>query len=114
MWRYNPQGFMTRLRQKVKLGPYINDPIPEIQRYANMFEWLENTLLDRDSTKVDVENTLIDLERQLDENKFLQVPQQEETMSNPAILQTPQNEERNPKRNREGASTSGMDTSNVQ
>ena len=35
-------------------------------------------------------------------------------MSTPIVLQTPQNEERNPKRNREGASTSGMDTSNVQ
>lgn len=53
---------MTRLRKKAKLGPYIHLPIPEIERYANHFEWVENTLVDRDSTKVDVENTLIDSE----------------------------------------------------
>ena len=35
-------------------------------------------------------------------------------MSTPTILQNPQNEEKNPKRNREGAFSSGMDTSNVQ
>ena len=63
MWRYDPQGFITKLRQKVKLGPYIHHPIPEIERYANQSEWLKNTLIDKDSTKVDVENTLFDLER---------------------------------------------------
>ena len=35
-------------------------------------------------------------------------------MSIPIVLQTPQNEEKNPKRNKEGASSSGMDTSNAQ
>jgi len=74
MWRYDPQGFMTKLRQKVKLGPYIHHSILEIERYANQSDWLENTLVDRDSTKVYVENTLCDLERQLDESSFLQVP----------------------------------------
>lgn len=73
MWRYDPQGFITKLRQKLKLGPYIHHPIPEIERCANQSEWLENTLIDRDSTKVDVKNTLLDLERQLDESSFLQV-----------------------------------------
>jgi len=71
MWRYEPQGFMSKIRQKVKLGPYIHHHIPEIERYANQSEWLENTLVDRDSTKVDVENTLIDIERQRDEKSFL-------------------------------------------
>jgi len=71
IWRYDPQGFMTKLRKKAKLGPYIYHPIPEIEAYANQSEWLENTLIDRDSTKVDIENTLIDLERQLDESLFL-------------------------------------------
>lgn len=60
MWRYDPQGFMTKLRQKVKLGPYIHHPIPEIERYSSQSKWLENTLIDRDNTKVDVENTLIE------------------------------------------------------
>lgn len=75
---------------------------------------MENTLIDRDSTNLDFENTLFDLERQLDESSFLQVLEQEGTMSTPTILQTPQNEENNPKRNREGPSSLGMDTSNVQ
>jgi len=114
MWRYDPQGFMTKLRQKAKLGPYIHHEILEIERYANQPEWLENILIDRDSTKVDVENTLFDLERQFDESSFLQVPEQEGTMNTPVVLQTPQNQEKNPKRKREGASNSGMDTSNVQ
>jgi len=57
--------------------------------YSNQSEWLENTLIDKDSTKVDVENILFDLERQLDESSFLQVPEQEGTMSTPAILQSP-------------------------
>lgn len=35
-------------------------------------------------------------------------------MSTPVVLQTPQMEEKNLKRNRDGASSSGMDTSNVQ
>ena len=78
---------MTRLRKKAKLEPYIHHPIPEIKSYANHSEWLENTLVDRDSTKVDIENTLIDLERQLDESSFLQVlGQQEATMSTPLIM----------------------------
>ena len=114
MWTYDPQGFMKKLRQKVELGPYIHHPIPEIERYANQSKWLENNLIDRDSTKVDVENTLIDLERKLDESSFLQMlEQQESTMSTPLIMQTPQNDERNPKRNIERDSTSGMDTSNM-
>ena len=71
IWRYDPQGFVTRLRKKAKLGPYIHHPIPEIEGYANQSEWVENTLIDRDSTKVDIENSLIDLDRQLDESSFL-------------------------------------------
>lgn len=63
MWKYDPQGFMTKLRKKDKLGPYNHHPMPAIEAYANQSEWLENTLIDRDSTKVDIENTLIDLER---------------------------------------------------
>ena len=35
-------------------------------------------------------------------------------MSTPPIMQTPQNEEKVPKMNREGASTSGMPASDVQ
>lgn len=39
-----------------------------------------------DSTVVDVENTLIDLEKQIDQNSFLQVPELGKPMSNPPML----------------------------
>ena len=51
-----------------------NHCIPKIEKYANQLQWVENTLEDRDNTEVVVENTLIDLEKQLDEDSFLQVP----------------------------------------
>ena len=66
--------FITKKRQKVKIGPLIHHPILEIEAYANQIEWVEGTLVDQDSTRVDVENALIDLEKQLDDNSFLQVP----------------------------------------
>ena len=115
------------------MAPYIHHHIPEIEKYANQLEWLENILEDRDSTEVTTENTLIDLEKQLNEDSFLQVPgesqAQEEskepnlseepnqtgrlelTMSTPLVLQTPLNEEKSLKRNREGATTSRRATS---
>ena len=90
MWRYDPQEFMTRLRKKAKMGPYIHHPILEIERYENQSQWLENTLVDRDNTKVDVENALRDLERQFDEILFMWVlEQQEPAMSTLPIMQTP-------------------------
>ena len=45
------------------MAPYIHHQIPEIEKYENQLEWVENTLVDRDSTKVVVENALIDLEK---------------------------------------------------
>jgi len=39
---------------------------------------VENTLVDSDSTRVDVENALIDLEKQLNERSFLQVLEEQE------------------------------------
>lgn len=78
---------MTKFRKKAELGFYIHHPILEIEAYANQSKWLENILVDRDSTKVDIENTLIDLERQLDESSILQVPgQQQATMITPLIM----------------------------
>lgn len=75
---------------------------------------MEGTLIDQDNTRIDVENALIDLEKHLDDNSFLQVPEESETaMSTPPIMQTPQNEEKIPKRNREGVSTSGRATSHL-
>ena len=53
------------------MAPYIHYWIPKIEKYANQLEWVENTLVDRDSTEVEVENSLIDLEKRLDEGSFL-------------------------------------------
>ena len=54
VWRYDPLEFITKKRQKVKLGPFIHHPIPEIEAYANQLEWVEGTLADQDNTKVDL------------------------------------------------------------
>ena len=67
-------------------------------------------MIDMDTTVVDVENTLIDLERQFDYSSFLQVPELGEPMNVHPMLQTLANEEKNPKRNREEASNSAMET----
>lgn len=112
MWQYDPHGVITELRIKVKLGPFIHHPTMDIERFSNQSEWLENTLIDMDSIVVDVENTLIDVEKQIDESSFLQVPELGEPMNIPPVLQTPANEERNPKRNREEGSSSAMETTN--
>ena len=67
-------------------------------------------MIDMENTVVDVENTLIDLERQFDHNSFSQVPEQGEPMNIPPIIQTPVNEENNPKRSRDEAYSSAMET----
>lgn len=65
MWRYDPLDFICNRRHKNKMAPYIHHRIPEIEKYANKLEWVENILVDRDSTEVVVENVLIDLEKNL-------------------------------------------------
>ena len=35
VWRYDPLEFITKKRQKVKLGTFIHHPILEIEAYAN-------------------------------------------------------------------------------
>jgi len=70
-WRYDPLEFITKKRQKFKLGSFIHHPLPEIEAYSSQTEWVEGTLVDQDSTRVDIENALIDLEKQLDEGSFL-------------------------------------------
>jgi len=74
MWNYDPLSFISNRRQKNKLSPYIHHRIPEIEQYANQFEWVENTLIDRDSTEVSIDNILTNLDRKLDEDSFVQVP----------------------------------------
>jgi len=74
MWTYDPYSFICNRRQKNKLSPYIHHRIPEIEQYANQSEWVEGTLINRDSTEVVVDNVLMDLDRRLDEDSFVQVP----------------------------------------
>lgn len=86
MWHYDPHGAINKLMIKVKLGPFIHHPRPDIERFANQSKWLENTLIDMDNTVVNVENTMINIERQIDESSFLQVPELGEPMNIPPIL----------------------------
>jgi len=71
MWTYDPHNFICNRRQKNKLSLYIHHSIPEIEQYTNKTEWVENTLVDQDSTKVVTENVLMDLDRRLDEDLFV-------------------------------------------
>lgn len=40
---------------------------------------MEDTFIDRDSTKVFVDNVLMDLDRRLDEDSFVQVPEESQS-----------------------------------
>lgn len=71
MWHYDPDGVINKLRLRVKLGAYIHHPRPDIEQFANQDEWVENTLIDMDIIVMDVENTLIDQEKQFDQSSFL-------------------------------------------
>lgn len=63
---------------------------------------------------VHVENTLIDVEKQINTSSFLHVPTLGEPMNIPPLLQTSANEDRNEKRTREEGSSSSMETTNEQ
>jgi len=71
MCKYDPCDFIYNRRQKNNMNPFIHHQIPEIERYANQLEWVENTIVNRDGTGVAIENALIDLEKRLDEGSFL-------------------------------------------
>ena len=45
-WNYDPQGILSKLRVKCKLTPFIHEAKPDIEKFANQIEWLENTLTD--------------------------------------------------------------------
>jgi len=46
---YDPNNFICDRRMKNKQSPYIHQRIPEIEQYANMDEWTEGTLVEKDS-----------------------------------------------------------------
>jgi len=52
------------------LSPYIHHNTLEIEQYSNQNEWVEGTLIDQDSDKVEVENVMKDLEKRLDLDSF--------------------------------------------
>jgi len=47
-WNYDPLGVISKLRVKFKLTPFIHESKPEIEKYSNQSECLENTLQEMD------------------------------------------------------------------
>lgn len=76
IWPYDPHSFICDRRLKHKLSPYIHHRILEIEQYANQNEWVEGTLIEQESEKVEVENVMKDLEKRLDLDSFVQVPKE--------------------------------------
>ena len=71
---YDPNSFTCDRRMKNRLSPYIHHRIPKIEQFANMDEWKEGTLVERNSEQVNIENFMRDLEKKLDLDSFGQVP----------------------------------------
>jgi len=46
---YDPHSFICDRRMKNILSPYLHHRIPEIEKFANMDEWREGTLVEIDS-----------------------------------------------------------------
>lgn len=44
IWSYYPLGVISNLRVENNTNPYIHTPRPEIEKYMNQDQWLENTL----------------------------------------------------------------------
>ena len=49
-WNYDPQGILSSLRVKFKLTSFIHELKPEIKKFSNQAEWVENTLTDTANT----------------------------------------------------------------
>ena len=45
-WHYDPHGIISEMRVKNKNAPYVHEPRPEIEKYANQTEWEPDTLED--------------------------------------------------------------------
>jgi len=58
---------------KNRLSSYIHHKIPEIEKFGNMDEWREGTLVETDTEQVNIENVMKDLEKTLDLDSFGQV-----------------------------------------
>jgi hypothetical protein len=45
-WHYDPHGIISEMRVKNKNAPYVHEPRPEIEKYANQTDWEPDTLED--------------------------------------------------------------------
>ena len=45
-WHYDPHGIISDMRIKNKNAPYVHEPRPEIEKFANQVEWEPDTLED--------------------------------------------------------------------
>jgi hypothetical protein len=45
-WHYDPHGIISEMRVKNKNAPYVHEPRPEIEKFANRTEWEPDTLED--------------------------------------------------------------------
>jgi hypothetical protein len=45
-WHYDPHGIISEMRVKNKNAPYVHEPRPEIEKYANQIDWEPDTLED--------------------------------------------------------------------
>jgi hypothetical protein len=45
-WHYDPHGIISEMRVKNKNSPYVHEPRPEIEKYANQTDWEPDTLED--------------------------------------------------------------------
>ena len=43
-WKYDPLGVFSKLRVKFKLTPFVHESKPDVKKYSNLSEWMENTL----------------------------------------------------------------------
>lgn len=46
LWYYDLYGIISKMREKCKLTPYVHDKKPDIEKFSNQSEWLENTLVE--------------------------------------------------------------------
>lgn len=70
---YDSNSFRCDRRMKNKLSPYIHHRIPDIEKFANLDEWIERTLVENDSEQVNFDNAMRNLEKTLDMDSFGQV-----------------------------------------
>lgn len=70
---YDPNNFICDRRMKNRLSPYIHHRILEIEQFTNIDEWVEGTLVEKDSEQVNIENFMRDLEKNIDLDIFGQV-----------------------------------------